>query len=81
MTQYRGYYIDKVVFNSKSEIDEFIKNREIEAYKTACKLFSHFKTLEYSIYCSELAEKLNKTYDISWDELEEMEIEAYQIGA
>jgi len=81
MTKYRGYYIDKVVFNSKSDIDEFIKNKDIEAYKTACKLFSFFGGLEYSIHCDELAQKLNKTYGISWEELEEMEIEAYKVGA
>ena len=26
MTKYRGYYIDGVVFNSKAEIDEFVRN-------------------------------------------------------
>lgn len=30
MTKYRGYYIDGVVFSSKSDIDEFVKKSIID---------------------------------------------------
>lgn len=37
MTKYKGYYIDHVIFNSKAEIDEYLKQSAINTYKTACK--------------------------------------------
>lgn len=78
MKKYKGYYIDKVAFHSEAEIDEFIKQQAIKEYEKRCKIFATRGTMEASIYASKQAEKLNKKYGISWEELEQMEIEAYQ---
>lgn len=78
MKKYKGYYIDKVIFNSEAEIDEFVKQQAIREYKIRCQVFCINGTMEASIYADEQAQKLNKEYGISWEELEEMEIEAYQ---
>lgn len=78
MKKYKGYYIDKVIFHDEAEIDEFVKQQEIREYKIRCQIFASHGTMEASIYASEQAEKLNKEYGISWEELEEIEIEAYK---
>lgn len=78
MKKYKGYYIDKVVFHNETEIDEFVKQQEIREYKIRCQVFAINKNMEASIYASEQAEKLNREYGISWEELEQMEIEVYQ---
>ena len=76
MKQYKGHYIDKVIFHNEAEIDEFMKQQAIKEYKTRCQVFAINRTMEASIYASEQAQRLNKEYGISWEELEEMEIEA-----
>lgn len=78
MKKYKGYYIDKVFFNNESEIDEFVKQQEIREYKIRCQIFAINKNMGASIYADEQAEKLNREYGISWEELEQMEIEAYK---
>ena len=77
MKQYKGYYIDHVYFNSESDIDEHIKAQTINAYKIACEMFAIHADMEHSIYASKIADRL---YDLglSWDEIEKIEIEAYQ---
>lgn len=78
MKKYKCYYIDKVIFRSEAEIDEFVKQQAIREYKIRCQVFAINRTIEASIYTDEQAQKLNKEYGISWEELEQMEIEAYQ---
>lgn len=77
MTKYRNYYIDNVIFNSKEDIDRFIKAQAIESYKRACKRFSEKPSMEMSIFCSEKAEYLHRVIGLSWEEIEEIEISAY----
>lgn len=77
MKQYKGFYIDHVFFYSKEEIDEAIKESAIKRYKTLCSLFASHGTIECSIACSNQAELLNRQYGLSWEELEEIEIDAY----
>ena len=76
MTNYRGYYIDHVHFHSQSDIDEFIKRQDILEYQTRCAVFAIEGTMESSNYASEQAEKLHKEYGISWEDLEQIEIES-----
>ena len=40
MKQYRGYYIDHVIFNSTAEIDAFIKKQAVEHHNRLSKMFS-----------------------------------------
>lgn len=78
MTQYKGYYIDHVYFNSKADIDEFIKNKAVEAYKRAVQLFAWDMNHARSIYAGEKAEVLVKQYGFTWDEVEEIEISVFK---
>lgn len=81
MTKYRGYYIDKESacgFKGREEIDDFIRNRTIDSYQKACRRFAENSTMESSIYCDEIAEYLVNSCGLTWAEVEELEIEAYQ---
>lgn len=77
MKQYKGYYIDRVIFHNEAEVDDFIKAQAVKAYKDACSLFASHSTVEYSLYCDELAEKLVKVHGFTWEQVEELELEAY----
>lgn len=74
MKNYKGYYIDKVIFNNEQKIDEFIKNEAINAYKKAVELFAQHSTMETSIYCDEKAERLVNQFGFTWEQVEEIEI-------
>lgn len=78
MKQYKGYYIDKVIFNNEQDIDEFIKTQAIEAYKKSVKMFVMHSTMEYSVYCDEKAERLVKQFGFTPSEVEAIEIEVMQ---
>ena len=75
MKQYKGYYIDKVIFNSEHDIDEFIRNQAIKAYKDAVEMFAIHSTIENSLWCDEKAERLVNQFGFTWDQVEELEIE------
>ena len=78
MTKYKGLYIDHIYYHSKADIDESIKQKEIKNYKMRCEILAMRKTMEASIFADEQAEKLHNEFGISWEELEQIEIEAYQ---
>lgn len=75
MRQYKGYYIDKVIFNNEKEIDEFIRNQAIEKYKQSVRWFCERPSMQFSIYSGECAERLVEQFGFTWEEIEEMEIE------
>lgn len=77
MTQYKGFYIDNVLFHSKSEIDEAVKQREIARYRLRCENFLIHRTLEASIFADEQADKLHDEFGITWEELENIDAEVY----
>lgn len=77
MKQYKGYYIDHIQFNSTAEIDNFIKEKAVERFKTLNKLFARHGTMEANVLCSEQADYLHDTFGFSYEDLEEMEIAAY----
>lgn len=74
MKQYRGYYIDKVVFNTKEEIDEHIKTQAVKSYRAAIRYFLEHTSMEASIQAGLKAEYLNTQCGMSWSEIEEIEI-------
>lgn len=78
MKKYKGCYIDKTVFHNEAEIDEFLKQQAIREYKIRCQVFAANKDMGTGIYADEQAEMLNREYGISWEDLEQMEIEAYK---
>lgn len=75
MRQYKGYYIDKVIFNNEDEIDEFIKSEAIRAYKQSVELFVNQSTMGNSIYCDDKAEILVNQFGFTWEQIEELEIQ------
>lgn len=74
MKNYKGYYIDRVIFNSEKEIDDFLKNKAVNAYRQAVELFAIHSTMEKSIYCGERAEILVNKFGFTWEEVEALEI-------
>ncbi len=69
------YTIDHIIFNSKADIDEFIKAEAIRSYKVAMKLFYRHSTMEASIYAQNIAERLHKQFGMDWTEIENIELE------
>lgn len=76
MKQYKGYYIDEVVFNSTEEIDSFLKAQAIQAYKVACEYFAETHTIEAALFCDEKAQYLVNNFGMDWDEIAALEDEA-----
>lgn len=78
MIKYKGYYIDNTCFKNKKEVDEFIENQAVNAYKKAVRYFAEHTgecALEASIYASEKAEVLVNQFKYTWEEVEKIEIE------
>ena len=76
MVKYKGYYIDKVVFNSKAEIDKFLEERAVESYKDLCKYFAEHPSLEASRLCGLQMNILHDVHGYSWERIEQLECEA-----
>lgn len=79
MKNYKGYYIDNITFKSEVEIDDFIKEQAVEAYRVAVELFIKNCNMETSTYCDEKAEKLI-SLGYTWSEVEELEIKFMKIA-
>ena len=77
MTQYKGYYIDRIYFHSKAEIDAHIKQKAVEEYQRRIRYFADHSTMEASIFCSEQADLLHNNFGFSYEEIEAIEIAAY----
>lgn len=77
MTRYKGYYIDHVVFNSKAEIDAFIKEQAINGYKTACRLFYEKASMEAAAYMASREKQLHDVYGLTWEQIEDIENSVY----
>ena len=78
MKKYRGYYIDHVVFHSESDIDNHIKEQAVSRYKMMCQKFANDGTMELSVLMSNHADYMHKSCGMSYEEIEEIEIEAFQ---
>lgn len=78
MTKYKGYYIDHVIFHSKAEIDNFIKNQAIDRYKMMCRMFANDGGMELSIIMSDHADYMHNVCGMDYNEIEAIEIEVFQ---
>lgn len=79
MTQYKGYYIDNIIFNSKADIDNHIKEQAIDRYKMMCRMFAeHDAGMELSILMSEQADYMHNVCGMDYNEIEEIEIEVFR---
>lgn len=74
MRQYKGYYIDETIFNTKEDIDRFLEEQAVNAYKTACKLFAETRSMSASMTMDEKAEYLVNQFGYTWEQLEAIEI-------
>ena len=77
MKSYRGYYIDHIIFNSEAEIDQMIKEQNIRAYKSLCIRFDRDSSMENCKAMSEKGLWLLKHCGVTCEELEEIELAAY----
>lgn len=75
MKNYKGYYIDGVIYKSEAEIDKFLETQAVEAYKTACWYFNKEMSMEASMYADEKAEILVNKFGYTWEQVEEIELE------
>lgn len=75
MKQYKGYYIDNVIFHNEEEIDAFVKQQAVESYKKAIKYFCENSTMSASMYVEEKAEVLVNQFGYTWEQVEELEIQ------
>lgn len=73
MKSYKGYYIDHIIFNTTEEIDNFIKNQNVEHFVNLNKMFTERPSIELSLMCSEQADYLHNSFGFSYEELEELE--------
>ena len=62
MKQYKGYYIDHIHFNSETEIDNFIKQREVDLFIRYNKSFASNPTMEASMVCSNHNHRLSRWF-------------------
>lgn len=74
MKQYKGLYIDNVIFHNEQEIEEHLKQQALKSYRIAVELFMHNVSIEYSMHVEETAAVLVNNFGYSWEEIEELEI-------
>lgn len=76
MKQYKGYYIDNVIFNSKEEIDNFIKEEAKKRYIMLNQYFLKHPSIEAAAVCSDQMRYMHNDLGFSYEELEAIEIQA-----
>lgn len=74
---YKGYYIGPGTFQSKAEIDEHIKQQAIRTYKSFCHSFARCSSIEAALVMSEKADWMHKQLGMSYEEIEAIEIAAF----
>ena len=76
MKNYRGYYIDGICFNSKADIDNFIKAQNIKSMQIANEMMLRSTgdtAMAHSIRAQKYAEYLHDHCGMSWSEIEAVE--------
>lgn len=73
--QYKGYYIDKVVFNSKKDIDTFIKNKIIAHAQILNNMmmsgrYSTEEMMTLSDMISKAESRLHNEFNMDYDSIE-----------
>lgn len=75
MTQYKGYYIDNVIFHSREEIDQHIKNEIINKIKTLHDMmfsgrYNNAEVMQLNNEITIREERLHDEYGMDWEEIE-----------
>lgn len=76
MKNYKGYYIDHVIFHSETEIDTFLKKQAIEKYRMLCQMFAEKPSMELNVIMCDHSDRLHNVFGLGYDEIENIEIEA-----
>lgn len=77
MKQYRGYYIDHIVFSSEAEIDAAIKAQAIDRYKMMCRMFADNGSMELNVIMINHADYMHTVCGMDYNEIEAIEIEVF----
>ena len=77
MRKYKGYYIDGAIFNSKEEIDSFLKKQAVDNFKLLTSLFAEMPNVANAIAADETSQHLINKYGFTWEQVEELENEVY----
>lgn len=75
MKNYKGCYIDGIVFHNEAEIDAFLRRRAVEAYRRAVELFARRPGMEAALYAAGCAEVLADQHGMDWEEIEAIELD------
>lgn len=81
MKNYRGYYIDGVIFHSKSEIDAFIKEQAINKYKMYCRMFHEDSSMELIAIMSAHEIYMHDVCGMEYGEIEDIQIATFAEAA
>ena len=65
-------------FNSRDELTAWSKSQHITAYAKYAAMFANNPTTELSVMLSKHADALHNIFGMTWDEIEEIEINAIQ---
>lgn len=76
MKQYKGYYIDNVIFHNEKEVDNFIREKAILHYTMLNQIFKKEMSFESSVMCSDYEIYMHDTLGFSFEELEAIEAAA-----
>jgi hypothetical protein len=80
MTQYKGFYIDHVVYNSREEIDAAIKAGMIKKVQTLARMMSEYSDpgmiMATCKMLSDTERTLMQDYGMTAAEIEEIELAA-----
>lgn len=77
MRAHKNLYIDGVIFKSEADIDAFLKDKAIDGFKTAVALFIDRHTMEASMHCDKIADRLHEVYGMTYAEIEDIENSVY----
>jgi len=75
MTKYKGYYIDGAIFNSKEDIDTFIKGETIKKIKQLYEMMTNprYNAPELMAISNMITDReiiLHNEYGMTWEEIE-----------
>ena len=75
MKKYKGYYIDGVIFNSNTAIDDFIKNEIIKKIKVLHDMmfsgrYSNAEVMQLNNEITIREKRLHDEYGMNWEEIE-----------
>lgn len=78
MTNYKGYYIDGVIYSNKQDVDNQILKNRLNQLKLAVREFERFPCYETAGYLSDKQEQLVKLHGYEWEEVENLTLK-YQV--